>query len=208
MSNESKVKIIQRNFFQSSSLVLSEKLLGKILVHEVDGIKLSGRIVEVEAYMGIEDKAAHSYGGRRTNRTEVMYGQAGILYVFSIYGLYYCVNIVASDINIPQAVLIRALEPIEGIEEMSKRRFNKKFEDLTKKQKQNLTNGPGKLCIAMGINKSDNEKDLCSDNFYLEDDNYVPSIVTSKRIGIDYAEEAVHYPWRFYIKDNEFVSIK
>lgn len=199
---------LTRQFYEKSSIELSQDLLGKIFVNLIDGKKISCRIVEVEAYMGINDKAAHSYGGKRTNRTEIMYGKPGLLYVFIVYGMYNCANIVAADIDIPQAVLIRAVEPLEGIEEMSIKRFNKQYSELSKKQQINLTNGPGKLCIAMGIDRSLNGKDLCIDNLYLEEDGYSPEIVTSKRIGIDYAEEAIDFPYRFYIKDNKYVSVK
>ena len=195
-----------REFYRKSSIELAQELMGKILVHKINGQKISGRIVEVEAYMGIEDKAAHSYGGKRTKRTEVMYGIPGILYVFLIYGMYSCVNIVAGELDEPQAVLIRAIEPISGLDEMSFNRYGKSFEELSEKEKINITNGPGKLCIAMGIDKASNGVDLCTDNFFIEADEYEAEIITSKRIGIDYAEEAVDFPWRFYIKDNSFVS--
>ena len=199
---------LKDSFYEKSSLDLSKQLLGKILTNVIDGNRISGRIVEVEAYMGIDDKAAHSYGGKRTERTEIMYGKPGLMYVFMIYGMYYCANIVAGALDVPQAVLIRALEPVDGHEEMSKRRFNKSFNQLTNKEKIKLTNGPGKLCMAMGINKTFNGLDLSKDNIFLEDDGYKPTIITSKRIGIAYAEDAVDFPWRFYIKDNKYVSVK
>ena len=202
------MRINRRKFYEKSSLELSKELLGKVLIHEIKGNKVGGRIVEVEAYMGVEDKAAHSYGGRRTKRNEVMYGEPGLLYVFSIYGMYSCVNIVVAEKNDPQAVLIRAIEPLYGIEEMSLRRFNRKYSELTKKEIRNLSNGPGKLCIAMGIDKRLNGMDLCKDNIYVEDDECKVEIVTSKRVGIDYAEEAADFPWRFYIKGNDYVSVK
>jgi DNA-3-methyladenine glycosylase len=185
---------------------LAQELIGKILVHNINGQKISGKIVEVEAYMGIEDKAAHSYAGKRTKRTEVMYGIPGILYVFSIYGMYNCVNVVAGEVDEPQAVLIRAIEPINGLNQMSLNRYKKSYEFLSKKERLNLTNGPGKLCMAIGINKSANGVDLCQEIFFLEDNECMNEIVSSKRIGIDYAEEAVDFLWRFYIKDNIFVS--
>jgi DNA-3-methyladenine glycosylase len=197
---------LEREFYCQSSLQLAQKLIGKILVHNINGQKISGRIVEVEAYMGIEDKAAHSYAGKRTKRTEVMYGIPGILYVFSIYGMYSCVNVVAGEVDEPQAVLIRAIEPIDGLNQMSLNRYKKSYEFLSRKEKLNLTNGPGKLCMAIGINKSVNGVDLCNDIFFLEDNEYRFEIVCSKRIGIDYAEEAVDSLWRFYIKDNMYVS--
>lgn len=196
------------SFYEKSALVLAEELLGKLLTQVVDGNRICGRIVEVEAYMGTLDKAAHSYGGKRTERTEVMYGKPGLMYIFIIYGMYYCANIVAGALDNPQAVLIRALEPVEGQETMALNRYNKAFSDLTKQEKIKLTNGPGKLCMAMGINKTFNGLDLSKDKVFLEDDGYKPTIITSKRIGIAYAEEAVDFPWRFYIKDNKYVSIK
>ncbi len=198
---------LTRDFYKKSSIQLAQDLLGKIFVNIIDGKKISCRIVEVEAYMGIEDKAAHSYGGKRTKRTEVMYGKPGLLYVFIVYGMYNCANIVAAEVDVPQAVLIRAAEPLEGMEEMAIRRFNKQYSELSEKQKINLTNGPGKLCIAIGIDRTANGKDLCSDNLYLEEDGYKPEVVTSKRIGIDYAEEAVDLLYRCYIKDNKYVSV-
>lgn len=121
---------VRKKLYKRSAIEVAKELLGKYLVHEYKGNKLIGKIVEVEAYMGIEDKAAHSYGGRRTVRTEVMYKEGGYTYVFQIYGMYYCVNIVTSEVDIPQAVLIRALEPIEGLEEMSRNRYKKVMKNL------------------------------------------------------------------------------
>jgi len=198
---------LTRDFYKKSSIQLAQDLLGKIFVNIIDGKKISCRIVEVEAYMGIEDKAAHSYGGKRTKRTEVMYGKPGLLYVFIVYGMYNCANIVAAEVGVPQAVLIRAAEPLEGMEEMAIRRFNKQYSELSEKQKINLTNGPGKFCIAIGIDRTSNGKDLCFDNLYLEEDGYKPEVVTSKRIGIDYAEEAIDLLYRCYIKNNIYVSV-
>jgi len=198
---------LTRDFYKKSSIQLAQDLLGKIFVNIIDGKKISCRIVEVEAYMGIEDKAAHSYGGKRTKRTEVMYGKPGLLYVFIVYGMYNCANIVAAEVDVPQAVLIRAAEPLEGMEEMAIRRFNKQYSELSEKQKINLTNGPGKFCIAIGIDRTSNGKDLCFDNLYLEEDGYKPEVVTSKRIGIDYAEEAIDLLYRCYIKNNIYVSV-
>jgi len=197
---------LEREFYKKSSIELAKDLIGKILVHKFNGYEVSGRIVEVEAYMGIEDKAAHSFSGKRTKRTEVMYGIPGILYVFLIYGMYCCVNVVAGEIDEPQAVLIRAIEPIHGLDQMSFNRYKKPYEELAKKERLNLTNGPGKLCMAMGIGRGANGVDLCKDNFFVEVDEYKAEIVSSKRIGIDYAKEAVDFLWRFHIKDNNFVS--
>ena len=199
---------LEREFYKESSIQLAQDLIGKLLVHKINGKRISGRIVEVEAYMGIKDKAAHSYAGKRTKRTEIMYGVPGILYVFLIYGMYSCVNVVAGEIDEPVAVLIRALEPIDGLDHISFNRYKKSYEELTKKEKLNLTNGPGKLCIAMGIDKSSNGVDLCENDFFIEEDEYKSEIISSKRIGIDYAEEAVDFLWRFYINYNCFVSKK
>ncbi|MFU0825726.1 DNA-3-methyladenine glycosylase [Clostridium sp.] len=202
------MKKLERDFYKRSAIEVAKELLGKYLVHEYKGNKLIGRIVEVEAYMGVEDKAAHSYGGRRTERTEVMYKEGGYTYVFQIYGMYYCVNVVTSEMDIPQAVLIRALEPIEGLEEMSRNRYKKSYEELTAYQKKNLTNGPGKLCMAMNIDKTLNGEDLCGSRLYILDNKEKFNTVYSKRINIDYAEEAKDYLWRFYIEGSKYISKK
>lgn len=198
-----------REFYSRDTIVLAKELLGKVLVHEVDGIKTSGKIVEVEAYRGIKDKGAHAYGGRKTARLEALYGEAGHAYVYFIYGLYYCMNVVAMQEGIPEGVLIRAIEPVEGIEVMSERRFKKPLNELSKYQLKNLTNGPSKLCSAMDIARAQNLMDLLGNELYIEDaENEDFEIVEAKRVGIDYAEEAKDYLWRFYIKGNKNVSVK
>lgn len=202
---------LAREFYNRDSIIVAQGLLGKFLVHEVGGQKLSAKIVEAEAYMGIEDKAAHSYGGRRTNRVEVMYGEPGFSYVFMIYGMYYCFNVVTREKGNPQAVLIRAVEPIEGLGQMAQNRFHKEFQQLTKSQIKALTNGPGKLCKALQIDKNQNGVDLCGNKLYIEDrkeeQNESFKIVADKRVGIDYAEEAKDYLWRYYIEEHPCVSI-
>ena len=206
------MEILDKSFYSIDALTLSKKLLGKVLVNEVNGKIFKGIIVETEAYIGAIDKASHAYGGRRTERTETLYGEPGIVYVYSIYGMYFCFNGICGEKDVAEGVLIRGLEPLEGLDEMSLNSFNKHYEELTKAQIKNLTNGPSKLCIAMNINKSNNTKELIKENsLYIEDYNIevLPSnIVETTRIGIDYAEEAVHFPWRFYIKDNPYVSKK
>jgi DNA-3-methyladenine glycosylase len=207
------MKVLERAFYTRDTLTVAKELLGKILVHKTSDYTVSGRIVEAEAYLGPEDKAAHSYGGKLTPRVEVMYYEGGHSYIFTIYGMYQCFNIVTEKQGLPQAVLIRALEPIEGLDIMSQNRFNKNYSELSKGQKIALTNGPGKLCIAMGLNKQHNKQDLCRkngvDDIYVVDDGYVPKEITATpRINIDYAEEYVLKPWRFYIKNNSFVSKK
>jgi DNA-3-methyladenine glycosylase len=207
---------LTKEFYARGTLQVAKELLGKVIVHEVNGIKLKGKIVETEGYIGSIDKASHAYGGKRTLRTETLYGKPGIAYVFIIYGMYYCFNVITKEEGSPEGVLVRAVEPIEGIEEMSKLRFNKDYSELTKAQFKNLTSGPSKLCIAMKINKENNKQDLCSNELYIEESEEKEEfkslqkieIVEAKRIGIDYAEEAKDFLWRFYIKNNPWVSVK
>jgi DNA-3-methyladenine glycosylase len=203
------MKTIDREFYNRDSLIVARELLGKVLVHEINEQRISAKIVESEAYMGIADKAAHSYGGKRTPRVEVMYGGPGFSYVFIVYGMYYCFNIVTREEGNPQAVLIRAVEPIGGLDLMAQNRFKKTYNQLTQSQIKSLTNGPGKLCSALLIDKNLNGEDLCGDKLYVEEgDNEEFNIISSKRIGVDYAEEAKDYLWRFYIEDNKYVSVK
>lgn len=204
------MKKLEREFYNRDSVTVAKELLGKYLVHKIDGEEIIGRIVEVEAYMGPEDKAAHSYNNRRTDRNEVMYGSCGYAYVYIIYGMYNCMNIVVEEVGKPQAILIRALEPIAGLKSMAIFRYNKNFKELNRREKLGLTSGPGKLCIALKIHKTQNGEDLCTDKLYiLSEEKETPfEVVSTTRINIDYAEEAVHYPWRFYIKDNPYVSKK
>jgi DNA-3-methyladenine glycosylase len=197
--------ILQRQFYQQDVISVSKGLLGKILVHESsDGIT-AGLIVETEAYLGPEDRAAHSSGGRRTARNEVMFGQKGHAYVYFIYGLYHCFNVTAGEVpGKPEAVLVRALEPVMGEDIMAKRR------DAIKGKAVNLTNGPSKLCMAMDISKLQNMTDLTTPPLYIEDASSVPqeNIVKATRIGIDYAGDWKNKCWRFYIKGNMYVSVK
>ncbi len=199
---------LPRNFYERDTLTVAQELLGKLLVRRKDDVFLQGRIVETEAYIGAIDKAAHCYKNRMTKRTEVMFGHPGHAYVYLIYGMYYCMNVVTERQGLGAAVLIRALEPVEGFKKISKNRFNKKYEELTKKQRRQLTNGPGKLCMALGITKENNGDDLLGDHFFICEDNHLGEfeIGTSKRINVDYAEEAKDFPWRFFIKENPYVS--
>ena len=198
---------LNRNFYSRDTLTVAKELLGTILVHNIDGQMLTGKIVETEAYLGVTDKAAHAYGGRRTKRVETMYGPPGTAYVYIIYGMYYCFNIITVEEGVPEGVLIRGIEPLEGIDQMSINRFGKPYEALTKYQKNNLTNGPGKLSMAFNINKTLDKEDLCKDRLYLresQDGNF--NIIQATRIGIDYAEEARDFLYRFYIEGNPYVS--
>jgi DNA-3-methyladenine glycosylase len=195
-------KKLPREFYtRSNVLTVARELLGKLLVVPTgDGTRVSGIIVETEAYRGPQDRASHAYGGRRTKRTETMYGIGGTAYVYFVYGMYNQFNVVTNVPDIPHAVLVRALEPVEGIEIMRDRRHIH--------SDHQLTNGPGKLCIALGIDRTLDRADLTGDKVWLEQGRPVPrsKIASGPRIGIDYAEEWIDKPWRFWIKDNPFVS--
>lgn len=193
---------IKREFYLRSALEVAPELLGLILVHKSQEGITKGKIVEVEAYLGPLDPAAHSYRAPRSSRTIIQYGEGGYGYIYLIYGMYYCMNIVTNEIEIPEVVLIRALEPVDGIDLMKIRRGTDKI--------KNLCNGPGKLCQAMGIDKSLYGVDLCKEILYLEQPKKkeLIEVETSKRINIDYAGEAKDYPFRYTIKDNPFVSRK
>jgi DNA-3-methyladenine glycosylase len=183
-------------------LIIAKELLGKILVTKFDGIETSGRIVEVEAYNGAIDKASHAYGGRRTNRTEVMYAHGGVAYVYLCYGIHHLFNVVSNDKDIPHAILIRALEPVKGIETMLKRTDKKKL-DYT------LTKGPGNVSKALGIHTKHSGISLLSKELYISDDGmrYTnKEIAASPRIGVDYAAEDALLKYRFYVKGNLYVS--
>lgn len=202
MTPQVKAAKLSREFYRRSDvLTVSKELLGKLLVVPgSDGKRISGKIVEVEAYRGPEDRASHAYGGRRTKRTETMYNPGGVAYVYFVYGMYYQFNVVSGVEDIPHAILVRALEPVEGLDIMRARRHSH--------PDHNLTNGPGKLCIAMGIDRHLDGADLLGDRVWLEDFEKIPPrrIARGPRIGIDYAEEWIHKPWRFWIRDNRFVS--
>jgi DNA-3-methyladenine glycosylase len=203
---------LPREFYtREDTLEIAKNLLGKLLVlPNAEGARVSAMIVETEAYLGAIDKAAHSYGNRRTARTETMFAMGGTAYIFFIYGMYFQFNVVVGAVGTPHAILIRAVEPVENIEIMQERR-KAKSKNLDKKMPdKNLTSGPGKLCIALGIDKTFNNEDLLGEKVWLEDyKTFSDSEISSgKRIGIDYAEEFAEKPWRFWVKDNLFVSRK
>lgn len=200
---------LPKSFYSRETLEVAQDLLGKILVTELDGKTIAGKIVEVEAYIGPDDKGAHTYGNKKTKRTEAMFEEPGRTYIYLIYGIYNCINAVTNEVDKPEAVLIRALEPVEGFEFMSLNRFKKSFEELTNKQIKNLTDGPGKLCMALNIDRSLNKEDLNGNKIYIKypEEKETFNILRSKRVGIDYAEEAIDYLWRFYIEGNKYVSV-
>ena len=188
-------------FLRINSVRVSQDLLGKLLVvPDVNGQRISGMIVETEAYMGIEDKAAHSYGGRRTGRNEITYAEGGHVYIFFVYGMYYQLNLVTGPAELAHVVLIRAIEPVEGIEVMRNRRGPM--------ADKNLTSGPGKLTIALGIDRSYNGEHLSGDRIWVEEYKKIKKseISAGPRVGIDYAEEFIDMPWRFWVKGNQYVS--
>lgn len=175
---------LQREFYNRSALIVAQELIGKKLVHG----ETAGIIIETEAYLGELDAAAHSYKGR-TARTEIQFGAGGFAYVYQIYGKNFCFNVVANLENIPEAVLIRALEPTDGVELMKIRRNKNNLRDLC--------SGPGKLAQALSITKNLNGADLCGGEIFIEDAGINPRVETTKRIGIDYAGDAANYLWRF-----------
>lgn len=181
---------LQKSFFERSTITVAKELLENILVRKVGNTVLAGIITETEAYDGPFDKASHASRGK-TERTAPMFGEAGRVYIYLIYGMYHCLNIVTGKIGYPAAVLIRAVEPIEGIPLMVKFR---KCSDLN-----NLANGPSKVCTAFAIDKKFNEHDICKSNIlWIEKGSSPANIKTAKRIGVDYAEEYKHKLWRFF----------
>jgi DNA-3-methyladenine glycosylase len=198
-----KTKLPREFYTRPNVLTVARDLLGKLLVVPAENERrVSGMIVEVEAYRGPEDRASHAYGGRRTRRTETMYGQGGVAYVYFVYGMYYQFNVVSNVADVPHAILVRALEPVEGIEIMRERRHSH--------PDHNLTNGPGKLCIALGIDRALDNADLLGNRVWLEEFQRVSPrrIARGPRIGIDYAEEWIDKPWRFWLRENTYVSRK
>jgi len=197
---------LERLFYERDTLVVARELLGCVLVHTTPEGTTKGRIVETEAYIGPEDKGAHSYGGRHTPRMDPLYKTGGFAYIYQLHGYNYCINVVTQKENMPEAVLIRAVEPVNGLDLMIRRR---KIDVSKKSRLKNLTNGPSKLCHAMGIDTSLNGIDLCRDELFITFENSLDNdkeIVATKRIHIDYAEEYRDKPWRFLLKGNEFVS--
>ena len=193
------MKKLTHEFFQIDAESLAKSLLGKVLVHDTAEGMTSGIIVETEAYIGPSDRAAHTYNNRRTQRTEIVFHSGGYAYVYLVYGLHSCLNVTANVSSKPECVLLRALEPVDGIDLMKFRRKTSRIEALC--------SGPGKLCSAMGITRTQNGLDLTGEELYIAEGNYRDiEIVSSPRIGIDYAREWRDKLLRFYIDGNEYVS--
>ncbi len=194
---------LNKSFYCSNNILdIAQSLLGKILYTNFSNKLTGGMIVEVEAYLGATDKACHSYNNKRTKRTEAMFESGGISYVYLCYGMHYLFNVVVGEKNNPCAILIRAIEPIDGIKVMLKRRNFTKL-------KNNLTNGPGKLTQSLGITNRANQQSLIDALVWIENRNIKimkKDILSSSRIGVDYAGQDAKLPYRFYIKNNQWVS--
>jgi DNA-3-methyladenine glycosylase len=197
------MKKLPVQFYKGSDVVLTAKqLIGKIIITNFDGLITSGRIVETEAYIGLTDRASHSYAGKRTARNEQMYAPAGTAYVYICYGMHHLFNVVCNDKNIPDAVLIRAVEPLTGIDIMLKRTGKPELDN-------SLTKGPGNAAKALGISKNHSGINLLKDEIYIGDDEFVITenlLGISRRIGIENSGDAALKPYRFYLKGNRFVS--
>lgn len=196
-------KILPYSYYLNQDvLFLAKDLLGKVLYTQINGEITAGIITETEAYFGINDKASHAYGGRRTHRTETLYSEGGISYVYLCYGLHHLFNVVSSAENDPHAVLIRGIEPFIGIEIMEKRRNMPATRSA-------ISSGPGSAAKAMGIDRSFNKKTLTGEEIWIEDHGVrykKDQIAATPRIGVAYAGEDAFLPWRFFIKDNKYVS--
>jgi len=195
--------ILPASFYTRKDVVrVAKDLLGKVLVTNFEGQHTAGMIVETEAYAGASDKASHAFGNRRTQRTEVMYREGGTAYVYLIYGIHHLFNVVTHLAEVPHAVLVRAVEPLEGIDIMMQRR---KMELL----KPNITAGPGALSVALGIHTKHTGYSLFGPDIYIEDRGIKvkpKEIVATTRVGVAYAEEDALLPYRFYVRDNKYVS--
>jgi DNA-3-methyladenine glycosylase len=202
MKNLQPSKKLPRNFYTRNVITVAKELLGKVLVKKEGKELLSGLIVETEAYDGAVDEAAHTFIGR-TKRNEIMFNKGGYFYVYFTYGNHFCCNVVTGRKNHGAAVLIRAVEPLTGINKMAKNRFDKFV--INDKEKINLTSGPGKVCKAFNINKDHYGLDLTGNHVFILNNPRIKNkdIVVTKRIGI---KKSADLPWRFYIKDNPYVS--
>lgn len=199
------IKKLGYPFYSRKDVIkIAKELLGKILVTKFEGITISGRIVETEAYAGIVDQASHAFGGRRTSRTEVMFADGGKAYVYLCYGIHHLFNVVTNKKELPDAVLIRAVDPLTGIDAMLERTGKKKL-DYT------LTKGPGNVSRALGISTHHTGSNLFDDEIYIMDDGFkLPKkfIHGTPRIGVDYAGEDAKLLYRFIVKENQYVSGK
>ncbi len=196
------MKLPEKFYVRKDVVQIAKELLGKVLVTDIDGIYTSGMIVETEAYAGVADRASHVFGNRRTARTEVMYAPGGTAYVYLCYGIHHLFNVVTNVKDVPHAILIRAIEPLDGVEYMLERRGK---EHVTPA----LTAGPGAMSMALGIHTSHTGKLLSGNEIWLEDRGIkVPDndVVAGTRVGVAYALDDAYLPYRFSIKGNKYVS--
>ena len=209
---------LSREFYLGDTVETARNLLGKYLVRVLDGRLLAGRITETEAYIGRCDKACHAYNYRRTDRTSTLYMAPGHAYVYLIYGMHHCLNFVTEPEGEPAAVLIRSVEPAAGLDAICRLRYGKGPGELTAYQRKNFLNGPGKLCKGFSIAREQNGLDLVEGSALFacdrpEDAGLPPAgplrerICSGPRIGVDYAEEARDFPWRFWLEKEERAGV-
>lgn len=194
---------LPRDFYDRDTVQVARDLLGQHIVRVLpDGTPLVCRVTETEAYVGPVDKACHAYNYRRTPRTETLFAQPGTAYIYLIYGMYHCLNFVTESEGEPCAVLIRGAVPVKNGDIIAENRFGCKCEDMTAYQRKHFLNGPGKLCLGLGLTRAQNGLDLLGDELFLSPGSAPASeqIRVGRRIGIDYAQEAVDFPWRFWIE--------
>lgn len=203
---------LSREFYDGDTVEIAQRMLSKYLVRRLDGELLVGRITETEAYVGRCDKACHAYGYKKTPRTSTLFMEPGHAYIYFIYGMYHCLNFVTEPEGEPAAVLIRAIQPVAGVDTMHRLRFGDA--PMTAYRRKNFSNGPGKLCKALYLSSSENKMDLTGDTLFVCDslsdiglpETPLPAgeiLRCGPRIGIDYAEEARDFPWRFWLEKEE-----
>lgn len=194
--------ILDIDFYKQDALTVARELIGKKLLRKIGDKKIISKIVETEAYLGPEDKASHAYNNKRTKRTETMFKEGGVAYIYLIYGMYYCLNVVTATKGKPEAVLIRAIEPLSGLEIVKENR------QIKSEREEDLTNGPGKLCQALAVDeKLDGVKLIDKNSLYITEANKADfEVAKAKRVNIDYAEEYKDKLWRFYLKGSSFLS--
>ena len=202
---------LDRQAYVGDTVAIARSLVGKLLVRRLDGETLVCRIAETEAYVGAIDKACHAFGYRRTSRNAVMFGPPGHAYIYLIYGMHCCLNFVTNPVGEPDAVLLRGLTPLQGIDTMARLRFARPYAELTPYQRKNFLNGPGKCCQALALDRALNGADLTGEDLFIcssPDDAGLPAVPMpsftvreATRVGIDYAEEARDFPWRFILEE-------
>lgn len=204
--------MVPQKFFDGDTVDIARRMVGKYLIRRYDGVTLAARITETEAYVGRVDKACHAYNYRKTERTKTLFAPPGTAYVYLIYGMHCCLNFVTEPEGEPSAVLIRGVLPIYNPDIIAENRFGCKMAEMTAYQKRNFLNGPGKVCAGLNIDRSLNGLPYGATELFVCDrlsdaglpepsgEEPLPEVRCGKRIGIDYAEEAVDFPWRFYIQ--------